>query len=583
MFKKWMTLLLASLLLTGCSVPTTSAYPIGENSMDAPLAKAEAEALAGLHLLRGTGRGYELERLVTRAEAAAMAVRMVGQEGQLTTEPSGFSDTRGHWADPYIALGVQKGYINGISEDRFAPEAPVTGPEFVKLLLGAMGYQDLTLDNVYDTGIAAELLVNNYVKEAAASTNYRICRSDMVYLCYAALLAKTASGGTVLDALIAAGVCTQAEADFLLIAQDAPEAEPSAAWRMRAFMPQDQNYLYAPFSIQMALAMAANGASGETREEILSLLPQSDLDAYNAWAQALLADYASRENVAIEVANSIWRNTDHASGMDFLPSYRETIAEVFGGEAADVTRADAKERIDSWVAEKTHDKITEILPESMAEDPEFLAALVNAVYFKGQWASQFHEKRTSPDTFTDRNGEAAEVDFMHQTARFDYYSDDTIQMVALPYEDPNFRMYILLSDNPVPNPEAYIPRMENRRVDLSLPKFRTEYMASLKDMLVQMGMTRAFNMGNAQFGNMFALVPGWNACISEVLHKTYIDVDEAGTEAAAVTVIGMAGGASSGQAPPPPVVFTADRPFTYFIRDDKNEQVLFIGEYAFAN
>ena len=168
---------------------------------------------------------------------------------------------------------------------------------------------------------------------------------------------------------------------------------------------------------------------------------------------------------------------------------------------------------------------------------------------------------------------------MTQTLYADYYSDDTVQMVKLPYQDRDFSMYFVLGE--VENPELLIEKMENQRVELKIPKFKTETSLTLDAMLKQMGMTRAYDKMAAQFTKMTTENPDYNTYLTSVLQKSYIEINEEGTEAAAVTA-GVMGATSAFMPQEEPVKFYADKPFTYFIRDDKNEQLLFVGEYAFC-
>lgn len=214
----------------------------------------------------------------------------------------------------------------------------------------------------------------------------------------------------------------------------------------------------------------------------------------------------------------------------------------------------------------------------MIQDADFLSALVNAVYFKGTWREQFKTNATAPDTFTSRDGSEKELDFMNQTGYFRYYEDDMVQMVRLPYEDRDIAMYIAMPSARAADLDRYVEKMDTEYVKLSIPKFKIEYEEKLNDMLGELGMKQAFSDQNTEFTKMIDDYP-LNIFIDKVIHKTYIDVDENGTEAAAVTAVINAAGSAM---PPEPVSFVADKPFTYFIYDEANGEILFMGEYAFA-
>jgi len=208
-----------------------------------------------------------------------------------------------------------------------------------------------------------------------------------------------------------------------------------------------------------------------------------------------------------------------------------------------------------------------------------LAYIVNAIYFKGEWACKFYEEATQKAAFTDRNGKKTEIDFMNQTGYFDYYADDSVQMIKLPYRDGRTSMYVAIPAKRTIDLEKHIPKMEEKYVKLSMPKFKTEFDMLLVEPLSKLGIQTAFDKYKADLKNMFTDTPQ-NIFITKVIHKTFINVDENGTEAAAVTGAGAGG---SGMPKDPPIEFTADKPFTYMIRDDANGEILFMGEYAFAD
>ena len=213
-----------------------------------------------------------------------------------------------------------------------------------------------------------------------------------------------------------------------------------------------------------------------------------------------------------------------------------------------------------------------------AERPAgFLSALVNTIYFKGSFENQFDTANTKKDTFTDRNGNKSEIDFMNQTKHFGYYENDGVQMLKMNYSGRDIAMYILLNDDDKDvDINDIISKMEYKKVSVSMPKFKTEFTKSFVDVLKQMGINIAFT-NVADFSNMFDNV---EVHISDVIHKTFIEVDENGTEAAAATVILIA--KSSLPMPEEIKEFKANKPFTYFIRDEVSGEILFLGEYAFA-
>ncbi len=367
--------------------------------------------------------------------------------------------------------------------------------------------------------------------------------------------------------------------------------------KLYSVMPKDKNYMYSPLSVKLALAMAANGAKGITKQEILDTLDITNLDAFNQDTIAIINKYSDNNVIRLDIANSIWLNTD-TSPYDFSEGYKKTILDFYNGEAREVTLKTAVPKVNGWVNEKTNGKIPTIINES------FDAALVNAIYFKGNWENDFNENSTKKDIFTDRNGKETEIDFMCQTNRFLYGESDGIRVLELPYktviknmdektgkitnerlEDADVSMFILLSDNEITEPEKivselyYNDRLESKKTNLSLPKFEIEYDRELTEILQTLGIKTAFS-GNADFDSMFE-TENSKMAFSQVIHKTFISVDEKGTEAAAVTAILMK--ATSARPQPEEIIeFKADKPFTFLIRDNVSGETLFIGEYAFV-
>jgi len=356
------------------------------------------------------------------------------------------------------------------------------------------------------------------------------------------------------------------------------------------YMPTDKNYMLSPFSLKMALAMAANGADGATKNEMLSVLGIDDLAQFNSAAKDFIENSNKNEAVSFNIANSIWLNSDYYKddALDFSDTYKGTVSDYFLGTADKINNANGAKTINDWVSNETMGKIENVINDDMVKD--CLSFLVNTIYFKGDWASPFAAEATYERIFNDRNGNEKTTAFMHQTGYYSYYEDTNISMLAKPYKDENIKMYFVL-----PNPaksaqkvhymEPYmfddaINNMESVRVNFSVPKFKTEYLhENLIEILQEMGINTAFNPNLADFLGMYSKKPNENIYIKLILQKTFIEVDEKGTEAAAATVIG--GGAGSAQ-PPKTIDFTCDRPFTYFIRNDATGDILFIGEYAFV-
>ncbi|NMB06127.1 MAG: serpin family protein, partial [Bacteroidales bacterium] len=248
-------------------------------------------------------------------------------------------------------------------------------------------------------------------------------------------------------------------------------------------------------------------------------------------------------------------------------------------EAVDFADPATVGRINQWAADNTQQLIDHVLDET---DPMALMYLLNAIYFKGIWTSQFNKKQTQKAPFAYENGNVKQVDMMQQKAEFNYSENEAMQMVELPYGNQAFSMVVLLPkagnnlrdiNDLLREGSAWGTLNSSRRralVDLRLPRFKTEYNIRLNDLLTDMGMGVAFSPGQADFSRMSDL----EAFISFVDQFTYISTDEEGTEAAAVTVVGVE---LTSAGPSREVTFHANRPFIYLIREQSTGAILFMG------
>lgn len=561
-----------------------------------PIAETDAAALAQLGIMRGTDLGMELEREVNRAEAVVLLNRLipaVGDGGEENTLPFADMTDNRSWAQGAVLRFWKNGWINGVSATEFAPERTVTGTEFTKMLLSALGYSGVTLENAYDIAAAADLLSDNFTK-SAVHENLPLLRSDCARLCYSALTAKTADGEQLYKTLIASGAFDTAAITRIIGGSVCPMlTEDSFADMLSAAMPQTENYMVSPLSVTMALAMTANGAAGDTQSEILKACGISNLADYNKSAKKLIEEYAAADLIQLSIANSIWLN-ESKTPQSFQPAFEDVVKTYYKGTSQRVTDQNAVRLANAWVAEKTNNKIT-----SIVDQPEFAALLLNAVYFKGKWQTEFNEKATAPDVFCERGGTQKTIDFMHRTGYMNYAAAGDVQIVELPYRSSSqtfdekgnvtksesvpfeVSMYVLLGDGRVAHPERLIRStpLHTERVALMLPKFTFSFKTSLTQVLSDMGMQTPFSAEKADFSPMLSGTnPMGNTRLLDVVHKTYIDVNERETEAAAVT--GVLAGAIS--MPAEPIPFRADRPFTFVIYDKTNDVTLFTGEYAFA-
>jgi len=341
----------------------------------------------------------------------------------------------------------------------------------------------------------------------------------------------------------------------------------------------DQNLMISPLSISQALLMTYNGSTGETKTAFEETLFLSDFTtdeinhAQNELVKALLeVDPA----VTISVANSIW----HREGFSVNPEFIKVNQDFYDAEvreaAFDQTTVDL---INSWVKNKTNGKIDQVVDQI---DPSLVMFLINAIYFNGNWKYKFDESNTTNHDFNLSNGSKVNVPFMNQevTARLMLHDDFTI--LDLPYGRGNYSMLIFLPDEDksiddvmaVWNTENYtewLGNFEAMNVDISIPKFKFGYAKKLDDFLQSMGLTVAFDPDNADFSN---ITEAMQLYIDFVKHKSFIDVNEKGTEAAAVTSVGI--GVTS--IDPSYPKFIADKPFLFAIREKYTNAILFMGQ-----
>lgn len=357
--------------------------------------------------------------------------------------------------------------------------------------------------------------------------------------------------------------------------------------KIQARMPSDKNYSVSPLSLKIALAMYANGADEAIQSEILDALDIDDLDEYNDSVRSLIEKYAAAEAEekpdeygsepsVFKIADSIWINRDGefiGKNAEFKDKFRSVITDYYNGEADSFTNKDGFKKINSWVSGATNDRIQSIFGEE--EIPVTEVALINAIYMKAAWAHKFKKTATSKDIFTDRNGKETAIDFMHDQFSMKYYENGDIKIIELPYAGGGAKMYIANGAVTPSEAKAYMENAAVRTVNIAIPKWKTESSFDLVDTMKALGVEKAFDANVLNYGMLDNAESG--IFINVLRQKTYIDVDENGTEAAAVTGVG-AGGASM---PAEIMEFKADKPFTYFIYDG-DDNLMFMGEYAYA-
>ncbi|MEZ4960283.1 MAG: serpin family protein [Saprospiraceae bacterium] len=340
----------------------------------------------------------------------------------------------------------------------------------------------------------------------------------------------------------------------------------------------DGNVFISPFSISTALTMTANGANAKTLEDMRNTLRISGLgmptvnDAYKLLLEVLPG---LDPKTKLKLANSIWPQVDYP----FLQSFIDLNTQYFNSEVKPVDFKDPAVigQVNQWVEDNTDGLIKETLTEL---PPGVVMLLINAIYFKGTWKTEFKPADTHPADFYTANG-PVEVDMMHiQENNFPYFENSLFQAIDLPYGDSIFSMSVFLpkeghsvgevvAEINAQNWDAWVSAFNTTEVQLYFPKFKMEYGKKLKRTLSDMGMEVAFT----DFADFSKMVNGGGVLIDDVIHKSFIEVDEKGTEAAAVTVV-IIKETSAGQTP----TVNVNRPFLFVIRDNRTNSILFMGK-----
>lgn len=364
-----------------------------------------------------------------------------------------------------------------------------------------------------------------------------------------------------------------------------------------------ENFVCSPAGAAIALTMTAAGARGETQAEMLRVLhidPVNLDQTYSSYAAVLAAlkDYDGKDDLSLTVANRIWVQEKLKLRPDYLALLRERFRAPLGELDFARAPAEALSAINRWSSDETHGRIPEILNRLSQATRMVLA---NAVYMKAKWARPFERGDTRDEGFTTPAGRI-KTKTMRQMRRFKYAEVRGAKLLELPYQGA-MSMVIVLPDAPdglrqiedrVPTSySGWIQELEYKLVDLELPRFTTETTLPLVALLKALGMKQAFHGGKANFSGMFSGMNDHGLAkppvrgpadgmgmlhIKEAIQKAWIETNELGTEAAAVTVVVMGEDLRATPGPKPkPVVFHADHPFLYLIRDTKNGVILFAG------
>jgi serpin B len=339
------------------------------------------------------------------------------------------------------------------------------------------------------------------------------------------------------------------------------------------------NVFLSPLSISIALGMTLNGAAGDTKNEIAKTLNMSgeQLQAVNRFYKGLIDSLMNMDSkVEMNIANSLWSR----KGFAVKQSFKDTLQTDFNAQvqALDFRDPSAKKTINNWVKKQTGGRIQKIISGDIP--PSMMLYLINAVYFKGTWLYKFDPDKTHSAPFHLDHHSTVKVPMMHRKAPLAVYSSEQVKMAQLAYGDSLYQMDILMPANPhIPiakfvhhsltagNVDQWTDSLTSKKEKIAMPKFDIRYKKTLNSVLKAMGMRSAFNKSKADFSK---ISDQKRLFISKVLHKANITVDEQGSEAAAVTSVGM-------RALSVHFGFRANRPFVYMIRDRSSGTILFMG------
>ena len=350
--------------------------------------------------------------------------------------------------------------------------------------------------------------------------------------------------------------------------------------KINASLDEPKNTMISPLSVSLALAMVYNGAEGNTKKQMEEMLHKANLtpDDINQSYKDLVSSLSSHDpKVELSISNAIFYRNTFPVKSDFIATNQNFYqAEVSGLDFTNTTQT--LEKVNGWVNTQTKGKIAKIIEQVNDQD---IMYLLNAIYFNGEWKYRFDSKETYDLTFTKEDNFTIQVPTMQIENPFNYYSNESFELLEMPYGSGKYSMLIFLPETgrntndvvSLLNPENvndWISKLAEQNKKVYLPKFEFKFDNSLVDELSALGMTDAFDDAAA---NLSGISDAAKLVISEVMHKAYIKVDERGTEAAAVTGITV-GTTSVG----PDNSFRIDHPFVFAIREKDTNAILFIGK-----
>ena len=343
---------------------------------------------------------------------------------------------------------------------------------------------------------------------------------------------------------------------------------------------EDQNVFISPFSISTALSMTLNGANGETNEAIkaaIGLENLSDETINQTYKELVTYIYGLDRGVSLNIANSTWYKQE----LTVLSPFEDLLRTFYNAEvhAADFKNAATVDLINNWIENETNGKIRDMLDTI---PPEAVMYLINAIYFKANWSVQFDPGKTENRNFTLKDGKVVQVPTMYADAvtyRSSYDNEKKLQLIDIPYGNGAYGFSIVMPDDPslinqvvneftVADMERMLQDTRESTLEVYLPKFKIEFKELLNDYLIAMGMGVAFT-GKADLSRLFE--ENLDLAISRVIHQSFLEVNETGSEAAAATVVEIIEFSL-------PQALHVDQPFLFFIRERNSNTILFSGK-----
>jgi len=345
---------------------------------------------------------------------------------------------------------------------------------------------------------------------------------------------------------------------------------------------KEENIMISPLSVSVAFAMAYNGADKDTKTEMEKAMKINGLTTEqinNSYKMLIKALQSLDKNVVFEIANAIF----YADGFSVKPDFLNINKTVYDAEVTKLqfSSPSAVETINKWVTDKTHNKITKIIEQL---NPLDRMVLLNAIYFNGIWTNKFDEKGTHNLLFTKTNQTTMEVPMMKKEEKLDYTTNSLFSAIKMPYGKGQYNMIVML---PVTGKNSkdvidalsannwnnWMKTFETKDpVVVTMPRFKFAFETKLNSVLAEMGMVKAFQPNIADFSK----ISNEDLYISSAIHKSFIDVNENGTEAAAVTSITFTTTSAGNE--PPKTIFYVDKPFVFAITEKDTDAILFMGE-----